>query len=162
MSNLIEIERKFLLKDNRWLLYATGHRDIIQHYLVNDGTKCMRIRREIFSNSTLRYTLTIKSSNAGCSRVEVEKEITESEFKVLAGLPNYGSIIKRRFFVPFQGEKWEIDVFQDGRVIAEIEFRSDLSEISEESEEEFYDHLPDWIGEEVTDKKEYYNAEMAN
>jgi CYTH domain-containing protein len=62
-----------------------------------------------------------------------------------------GKIVKSRFLIPAGKHTWEVDVFHDkneGLVIAEIELKS---------EDESFEK-PEWLGDEVTGKREYYNA----
>ena len=80
----------------------------------------------------------------------IEKEITKKELKELNSICKY-KVKKIRNIVVKNPFKWEIDQFTDhnkGIEIAEIEFKS--------SEKEEFDK-PEWLGEEVTDDKRYYN-----
>ena len=150
MSKTVEIERKFLVSNDSWLCNVSDVMAIEQMYLVNDGVKNVRIRKSEERGRVVHY-LTIKSCNSGMSRAEIEHMISDIEYATLKELADQGSISKRRFAVAHGEDKWEVDVFDDGLVLAEIEL------ISED-----YDlNLPPWVGEEVTDKKEYYNADMA-
>ena len=103
--------------------------------------------------------MTVKSCEEGATRSEVELEIGQDQYKTLLKLADT-SYEKKRFMVPYNVDPltndaesyWEIDVFPDGLTIAEMEvfdFEFNRS------------NLPSWIGEEVTDKKEYYNAELS-
>jgi len=149
LSNIVEIERKFLLIGYNWKNYENASYEIDQHYLVDDGKKNVRIRKKIYENRTA-CVLTIKSCNSGMSRIEVEKIITLKEFNALKGM-SIKSISKRRSECNYWGKIWEVDVFPDGLVLAEIELRSE--------DEDF--KTPGWIGEEVTNDKSYYNSEMS-
>jgi CYTH domain-containing protein len=63
-------------------------------------------------------------------------------------------IVKTRWVVPAgEGLKWEIDEFhgqKQGLVMAEIELENEMQTFVK----------PDFIGEEVTGRPEYYNANM--
>jgi adenylate cyclase len=64
-----------------------------------------------------------------------------------------GKIIKTRYLIPSGKHTFEVDVFHDknkGLIIAEIELSSE--------DEPF--EKPDWLGEEVTGKPEYYNSNL--
>jgi CYTH domain-containing protein len=64
-----------------------------------------------------------------------------------------GVIEKTRHIIPSGNHKYEVDVFHgknEGLIIAEIE-------LSDENEE--FDK-PSWLGEEVTGRPEYYNANL--
>jgi CYTH domain-containing protein len=102
-----------------------------------------------------RGYLTIKgpSTNGGLSRYEFEKEITLDEAEHLMQLCEPGLIDKTRYLVKSGAHTFEIDEFygeNEGLVIAEVELNS---------EDEPYEK-PDFIGEEVTGDKRYYNAHL--
>jgi adenylate cyclase len=64
-----------------------------------------------------------------------------------------GKIVKTRYIIPSGDHIIEVDVFHDkneGLIIAEIELNS---------EDEQFDK-PDWLGDEVTGKPEYYNVNL--
>ena len=70
--------------------------------------------------------------------------------EMLATLCSGVVIEKIRYYVPFAHHLWEIDVFEGanaGLVVAEIE----LGSVDEPFEK------PDWIGDEVSEDKRYYN-----
>jgi adenylate cyclase len=66
-----------------------------------------------------------------------------------------GSVISKvRHIVPIGGFNWEIDVFDGenaGLVVAEIEL--------DRADRTF--ERPDWLGEEVTGDRRFYNADLA-
>ena len=85
------------------------------------------------------------------SRYEFEKEITLEEAQELMKLCEPGSIDKVRYLVKSGSHTFEVDEFHgenEGLVMAEVELQS---------EEEPYEK-PDFIGEEVTGDRRYYNA----
>ena len=97
--------------------------------------------------------LTIKgpSLNGGLSRYEFEKEITKDEGLSLLRLCEPGIIDKIRWLVPAGTHTFEVDEFfgdNEGLVVAEVELAS---------EDEEYLH-PDFLGEEVTGDRKYYNS----
>ena len=97
--------------------------------------------------------LTIKgpSADGGLSRYEFEKEITLDEAKHLFALCEPGIIDKTRYLVRSGQHVFEVDEFygeNQGLVIAEVE----LSAPDEPYEK------PDFIGEEVTGDRRYYNS----
>jgi adenylate cyclase len=152
---LVEIERKFLVKNNDWVKGVDSVRRIKQGYLTNDGKKCIRVREDVKGSADRkesRYTLTTKSCEAGMTRTEVNISISGIQCSSLMKMATEGVIEKRRYLVLGPDRKlWEVDVFESGLVIAEIELNSEKDDFEK----------PDWLGEEVTDKKEYYNAELA-
>ena len=145
-----EIERKFIVKDSTWVTQVHDVYRVKQAYLVNDGVKSIRVR-ETHRNNAFTHSLTIKSANEGMERDEVEFGISLDQYEKLELMATEGKIEKKRFVVYHHGQKWEVDVFPNDLVIAEIELNSQNQKI----------HIPDWIGAEVTDDKSYYNAELA-
>jgi len=145
-----EIERKFLVKNGSWTKDVRAFMDIVQAYLTNDGVKCIRIRKTE-SNGKTQHTMTIKSCNGGMTRMEIELELGRYQYTDLMKLVDTKVLRKKRYAVVNDQDLWFVDVFPDGLTIAEIELKTE-GQVFER---------PDWLGEEVTDKKEYYNAEIA-
>ena len=154
MTENTEIERKFLVKDERFKEHAIRSQYIEQGYLCKEPEKTIRIR--ICDEKAF---LTIKSSQLreGLAKFEWEKEIAVADARELMQLCLPGVINKTRYILPADGRAerryWEVDVFAgrlEGLVLAEIELGS---------EEEIFDK-PEWIGEEVTGQAQYYNANM--
>ena len=88
------------------------------------------------------------------SRYEWEKEISTHEASELIKLCEPGIIDKTRYYIENGEFTFEVDEFygdNQGLVIAEIELND---------ENETFNH-PDWLGEEVTGDKRYYNAYLA-
>ena len=151
-SNNTEIERKFLVRDDRFKRLSTGHYEISQGYLCKDGARTIRVRI-----AGERAFLTIKSSpeQGSIARFEWEREIDPEDARQLLSICLPGRIEKTRWLVPAkeEGLKWEIDEFRSpkpGLIMAEIELQDEHQPFS----------LPDFIGEEVTGRPEYYNANM--
>jgi adenylate cyclase len=149
---MIEIERKFLVKNDSFKTAAFTQNHIAQGYLssVPERTVRVRIKGE-------KGFLTIKgiSNESGLSRFEWEKEIPVEEAKKLLLLCEKGVIDKTRFEVKSGNHVYEIDVFygdNEGLIIAEIEL---------DSETETFEK-PSWLGEEVTHDKRYYNSYLSN
>ena len=152
-QDLVEIERKFLVTDESYKALSVRHYEIVQGYLCKEPGKTIRVRirdKQAF--------ITIKSSRLceGLARFEWEKEIEVAEAKQLLRLALPGLIEKTRWIVPEAsgtGLEWEIDEFHGrlaGRTLAEIEL---------EDENQPFDK-PAFIGEEVTGRPEWYNANM--
>ena len=147
MSGL-EIERKFLVKDGRYKEQSFAHSRIRQGYICSGHGRTVRVR----IRDTRGY-LTIKgpSTNGGLSRYEFEKEITLDEAEHLMQLCEPGVIEKTRYLVKSGIHTFEVDEFygeNEGLVMAEVELSS---------EDEPYEK-PDFIGEEVTGDRRYYNS----
>ena len=150
----IETERKFLVRDDRFKASAVRSCRIRQGYIAHDSGNTVRIR--IRDNQGI---LTIKgpSDASGISRQEWEKEIPLQEAEELFLLCRGGVVDKTRYLVPVRASErfFEVDEFHglnEGLLLAEIELDS--------PEEPFF--RPDWLGEEVTGDRRYYNSWIAN
>ncbi len=148
----LEIERKFLLKDDSWRAAVTSSRRLSQGYLttLTDGAKAS-VRVRIGGDQAY---LNIKSMRLGMSRDEFEYPIPNEDAEhMLANLCSGAVIEKIRHHVHFAGLLWEIDEFlgaNQGLVVAEVELNS---------EDQTF-HKPDWVGEEVTEDPRYYNVSL--
>lgn len=148
----LEIERKFLVKDERFLSEVVSSSRIVQGYLCSGSGKTVRVR----IRADKGY-LTIKGPGgvAGLSRFEWEKEISVSEAEELLALADPGMIDKVRHLVPNTDgiHTWEVDVFHgenEGLVVAEIELGS---------EDDTFDR-PEWLDREVTGDRRFYNSSL--
>ena len=149
MSGL-EIERKFLVRNDGYRHQAFSSSRIQQGYICSGHGRTVRVR----IRDTRGY-LTIKgpSNAAGLLRYEFEKEITLDEAEHLMELCEPGRIDKTRYLVKSGSHTFEVDEFygdNEGLVIAEVELQS---------EDEPYEK-PDFIGDEVTGDRRYYNAHL--
>lgn len=146
----VEIERKFLLKNDNWKSLVTETHVIKQGYLQSGLEKSQKssVRIRI---SNQQANINIKSVDLIMVRQEFEYTIPLADAQqMLTTLCDDVVIEKTRYHVPYASHLWEVDVFEGQNVglkMAEIE----LTDIDESFE------LPDWIGEEVTDDKRYYN-----
>ena len=148
---MIEIERKFIVVSEDYKKEAFSKKNIKQGYLSSIPERTVRVR----TKGEKAY-LTIKglSSDSGLSRFEWEKEIPISEAEQLLLLCEKGIINKTRFEVKIGNHIYEVDEFYDeneGLVIAEIELSTE--------DESFV--KPDWLGNEVTTDKRYYNSYLS-
>lgn len=145
----LEIERKFLVTSDVWRSLGTPVR-MRQGYLSNDIERTVRVRV-----SGDRARLTVKGKNTGAVRNEFEYEIPIADAEImLESMALRPLIEKTRTTVRFGGHVWEVDAFEGdnaGLVVAEIE----LSDEHEPFEK------PEWVGEEVTGRPEYYNSSLA-
>jgi CYTH domain-containing protein len=144
----IEIERKFLVKNVQWRGLAQGYL-YRQGYIPTQDYTTVRVR--IIGD---RGYLTIKGKNTGMSRPEFEYEIPLPDAdQILTSLCQPPLIEKYRYRIEFAGKTWEVDEFlgdNQGLILAEIEL----------SREDEIVELPDWIGEEVTGDRRYYNVNL--
>ena len=147
---MIEIERKFLVTSAAFKKESVKQTRIIQAYLNTHPERSVRIR--IKGNKGI-LTIKGKGNASGASRFEWEKEIPLVDAEALLPLCEKGSIHKTRYEIPAGKHTFEVDEFYDeneGLTIAEVELQD---------ENEVFDK-PDWLGEEVTGIKKYYNSQL--
>ncbi len=146
----LEIERKFLVKDDSYKQKACGSSRIRQGYICSSRGRTVRVR---IRDSRAYLTIKGPSENGGLSRYEFEKEITLDEGLQLMKLCEPGIIDKTRYLVKSGSHTFEVDEFygeNEGLVMAEVELQYD---------DEPYEK-PDFIGEEVTGDRRYYNSQL--
>ncbi len=144
----IEIERKFLVTDDSWKATAGEGLVCRQGYLCSGDGKTVRVR--VIGEKAF---LTIKGPTNGISRSEFEYDIPAGDAEALLALCG-DPVEKVRYFIPYAGMVWELDVFSganEGLVMAEIELESEGQSFA----------LPAWAGEEVSGDFRYYNAYLA-
>ncbi len=145
----IEIEKKFLLRNDAWRTEADAGTAFRQGYLVGSDKASVRVRIE-GDNANIN----IKSATLGITRQEFEYPIPlEDAQNLLENLCEKPLIEKTRYHVRHTGHVWEIDVFEGenaGLVVAEIEL---------DDEDEAFAR-PDWLGEEVSGDPRYYNVSL--
>lgn len=145
----LEIERKFLVKDDSWRDYISSSTKFYQGYIHSDSSKSIRIRIE--GDVT---KLNIKRATDRMDvREEFEYDINSKIGKELLDIFCKDSVITKTRHILIDGHKWEIDEFHGdnaGLVIAEIEL-SDVNEIFK---------LPDWIDVEITEDERYINSNL--
>ena len=117
---MIEIERKFLVKDHRFENEAVTSRTIKQGFLSTDPNRTVRIRVE----EHLGF-ITVKgiSTDGGISRFEWENTLSKEAAEALFKLCLPGTIEKTRYVVPIGTIHFEVDVFYGrnlGLIIAEV------------------------------------------
>ena len=148
----MEIERKYLVKSDSYKQMAVAHHHICQGYISREKTGTVRIR---ITNEKAYLTIKGKPAAGHFARYEWEQEIDITDAKELIKLCQGTIIEKTRWIVPAaeDGLKWEVDEFHgryQGLEVAEIEL---------ESEEQVV-QLPAFVGKEVTNDPQYYNANM--
>ena len=146
----IEIERKFLLKNDDWKSLVTQTHVIKQGYLQSgmENSQKSSVRIRISNDSA---NINVKSVELTTTRQEFEYEIPlDDAQQMLTTLCDDIVIEKTRYHVPFASHLWEIDIFEGqnkGLEMAEIE----LTHLDENFE------IPGWIGKEVSEDERYYN-----
>lgn len=147
---MVEIERKFLVKNDLWRAGAPEGIFYRQAYLSFDKRRAVRIR--VVGG---RGFLSVKSQEEGrIARLEFDYEIPlEDAEEMIEKLCDRSPVDKIRYRVQEAGMTWEIDVFggaNEGLVVAEIEL---------ESEDQSF-RPPDWAGMEVTHDERYLNVSL--
>lgn len=144
----IEIERKFLVKDETWRIGRTGEA-IRQGYLCAVPEQSVRVR-----TVGRRAFLTIKAIKGGFSRYEYEYEIPlDDASEMLDRICERPLIEKTRYTLDVSGLEWTVDVFSgdnEGLVVAEVELEREDQEIE----------IPRWAGREVTGEPRFLNANL--
>lgn len=141
----LEIERKFLLKNDKWKLLVVEHNTIIQGYLCSSDKSTTRVR--IYGDKAF---LTIKGKTVGIKRKEFEYEIPIIEARELFKFCKKPLIEKTRHIIKQGTLKWEIDIFEGenkGLEFCEIELADKNQKFK----------IPSWLGKEITFDKKYYN-----
>lgn len=145
----IEIERKFLLRNDDWRAEADSGTRMRQGYFAGPRRASIRVRVEGESAN-----LNIKSAELGIRRLEFEYPVPLAEAEeMLDSLCEKPLVEKTRFRVRHAGTDWEVDVFAGenaGLVVAEIELPS----------EDAVFEKPAWLGDEVSHDPRYYNVSL--
>lgn len=145
----LEIERKFLVKDDSYKDMAFRKSHIIQGYLNKDPQRTVRVR--IRDN---RAYLTIKGINHGDTRKEFEYEVPVEDACEMLQLCEAKVLEKIRYEVKCGEFVWEIDEFKGSLaplVVAEIELPSSDTKFT----------IPSFIDKEVTGDVRYYNSQLS-
>jgi adenylate cyclase len=147
----IEIERKFLVKGNKWkdeVILKTV--EIEQGFLVKSPELTVRIRL-----AGDQGFLTIKGKRVDISCPEHEYEIPAADARELVQLSVTPLVRKTRHYVrDVKNQLWEVDVFKGinrGLVMAEKELTHAKQVVT----------LPSWIGTEVSHDVRYINTYLA-
>ena len=152
----VEIERKFLVTSDAWRAAAHAVVPMAQGYLndmaaLDSGAQKASVRVRIEGEAAF---VNIKSRAIGHTRQEFELPLPIADAHALLTLCVGGRVEKRRHLVQHGDHLWEVDEFlgdNAGLVVAEIEL--------DDADEAFA--RPEWLGEEVTDHKRYYNLALA-
>jgi adenylate cyclase len=148
---MIEIERKFLVNSDDFLKQFQTQNRIVQGYLSSVPERTVRVR---IKGEKGYLTIKGKSNESGLSRMEWEKEIDVKEAEMLLQICESGIIDKIRYEVEVGNHIIEVDVFDGenkGLILAEIELQSENESFEK----------PEWLAEEVTGDKRYYNAYLS-
>jgi len=146
----IEIERRFLVKNEDWKDQVILSENFSQAYL-NSSEDEWATRVRIIDNK--KGYITLKSSLNRLINYEFEYSIPRKDALELIQLSKY-KITKTRYQLKINKKNWVVDVFEksnSGLKIAEIELNSESEEI----------RVPSWCGQEITGIKSLSNASLA-
>ena len=146
-----EIERKFLVKSDRFKNEAQTKYRIVQGFLNTHAERTVRVR---IKGDEAFLTIKGKSNEAGTIRMEWEKEIAVKDAEALLAICEEGQIDKIRYEIGLGNHTFEVDEFSGnnkGLIVAEVELAA---------EDEAFEK-PDWLGEEVTGDVKYYNSQLS-
>jgi CYTH domain-containing protein len=144
-----ETERKFLVR-GEFRNLSIRKIEIMQRYLAIDGERTIRLR---VKGDDACMTVKSRPAPGSISRGEWEYRIPVEDAIEMMNICLPGKIEKTRYIIPSGKHKFEVDEFHgnnQGLIIAEIEL---------DYEEEDFER-PDWLGEEVTGRPEFYNANL--
>ena len=146
----LEIERRFLVKNDKWKKFVTKKTYIEQGYLSNNLDEwIIRIR---FNGSNFKIAL--KKHIKNFTNFEFEYLIPKSDGeKIMASLQN--TIKKERFFLEVEKKQWIVDCFQ------EKNFPLEIAEIELSQEDETF-NLPTFLSKEITGLKNFSNLSLSN
>ena len=145
----LEIERRFLIKNDTWKKFIIQKLYIEQGYLSKslDG---WIIRVRITGKNS---KITLKKHIKGFTNFEFEYSIPRRDAETI--ISNLSSTIKKeRFFLEVEKKSWIIDCFKEDNYplkIAEIELTNEEEDLS----------LPSFISKEITGQKHYSNFSLA-
>ena len=144
----IEIDRRFLIKNDNWKEFITNKIFIEQGYLSkNLDDWIIRIR---FTGEDFKIAL--KKHIEGFTNFEFEYSIPQKDGeRIMSNLSN--TIKKERFFVEFEKKSWIIDCFKENNYplkIAEIELSKEEEDLK----------LPSFISKEITGLLNYTNFSL--
>ena len=146
----LEIERRFLIKNDNWKEFIIKKIVIEQGYLSKSlDDWIIRIR---FTGKDFKIAL--KKHIESFTNFEFEYSIPQKDGEtIMSNLSN--TIKKERFFLKIEKKSWIIDCFKDSNYpleIAEIELSSEEEDLS----------LPSFISKEITGLRHFSNISLAN
>lgn len=145
-----EIERKYLVENDRWRQFVSKEFVIKQGYLNTDPSRTVRVR---LKGESAYITIKGPSEN-NISRAEFEYNIPWDDALGLIEICHQPVIEKIRYEVNYNEITFEVDVFEGdnaGLILAEVELVDEAQVVE----------LPGWIGEEVSDDERYYNSYLS-
>ena len=145
----LEIERRFLIKNDNWKEFITNKIYIEQGYLSKSlDDWIIRIR-----STGKDFKIALKKHIESFTNFEFEYSIPRKDGEtIMSNLSN--TIKKERFFLKVENKSWIIDCFKENNYpleIAEIELSTEEEDLS----------LPSFISKEITGLRHYSNFSLA-
>ena len=145
----LEIERRFLIKNNKWKKYIINQVPITQGYLSSNHDEwIVRLRSE-----NKQFKLALKKHIINSTSLEFEYQInTDEGIQILSHIKD--KIEKDRFYLKINNKNWIVDIFKNINApleIAEIELASEHEKII----------IPDFISKEITGIKIFSNYQLS-
>jgi len=146
----LEIERRFLIKNDNWKKFITEKIFIEQGYLSQSlDNWIIRIR---FTGQD--FKIAFKKHIKSFTNFEFEYSIPQKDGEtIMSNLSN--TIKKERFLLEVEKKSWIIDCFKENNYpleIAEIELSNEDEDLS----------LPSFISKEITGLTDYSNLSLSN
>ena len=146
----LEIERRFLIKNDSWKKFITKKIFIEQGYLSKSLDDWIIRIRFIGKDFKIAFKKHVESF----TNFEFEYSIPQKDGEtIMSNLSN--RIKKERFFLKVENKSWIIDCFKENNyplIIAEIELSSEEESLI----------LPSFISKEITGLTQYSNFSLAN
>ena len=146
----LEIERRFLIKNDNWKKFTTKQIFIEQGYLSKSlDDWIIRIR---FTGKD--YKIALKKHIESFTNFEFEYSIPRKDGEII--MSNLSNTIKKeRFYLEVEKKSWIIDCFKENNYpleIAEIELSNEEEDLL----------LPSFISKEITGLTHFSNFSLAN
>jgi len=146
----LEIERRFLIKNDNWKKFITKKIFIEQGYLSKSlDDWIVRIR-----STGKDYKIALKKHIESFTNFEFEYSIPRNDGEtIMSNLSN--TIKKERFYLEIEKKSWIIDCFKEKNYpleIAEIELSNEKEDLI----------LPPFISKEITGLKNFSNFSLTN
>ena len=150
----LEVEHKFLMLSDAWLQHRATIHEIRQGYISKSNGNTTRIRISKVGRKK-RAVLCIKGTDTSVGVPEFEYIIPVlAEAEAMLLLSKKLVIEKKRHHIKYEGFIFEVDEFLGplkGKVLIEVELDFKGQKFPR----------PPWLGQEVTDNKDYSNYNLA-
>jgi adenylate cyclase len=151
----IEIERKFLLRDDTWRAGVARTLHLRQGYVIDAAALTSGLAR---ASVRVRVQdahawLNIKAARSGIARDEYDYAIPRTDAEHMLETLCNGLVEKQRHVVPVAGVHFEIDEFlgsNAGLIVAELELPAADAPFPR----------PPWLGREVSEYLRYFNVNL--